>query len=228
MDGLNHVAFIMDGNGRWAKAKGMPRINGHKAGARAMEQIVPYAFTKGATVLSFYAFSTENWSRPKDEVNGIIKLLFWLLDKNLSYLHENQIRLLVTGDLSCLSKVRREKVLNAINATKDYKKTVNILFNYGGKSDIMHAVHGLIDSGVKRPTEADFENYLYNNLPPVDLLIRTSGEMRLSNFMLWQCAYAELYFTKTYWPDFGKEDYDKALEEFYSRNRRFGAITNPK
>ena len=102
MDGLNHVAFIMDGNGRWAKAKGMPRINGHKAGARAMEQIVPYAFTKGATVLSFYAFSTENWSRPKDEVNGIIKLLFWLLDKNLSYLHENQIRLLVTGDLSCL------------------------------------------------------------------------------------------------------------------------------
>lgn len=225
MNGLNHVAFIMDGNGRWAKAQSMPRIEGHKAGARSMEKIVPYAFEKGATVLSFYAFSTENWVRPKKEVDGILSLLMMLLERNAAYLVKNKIRLVVSGDITPLSKVRQKKITDAIEKTKDFKKTVNILFNYGGKADVLRAAKTLIEKGVTSPTEADFESALYTcGLTPVDLVIRTGGEKRLSNFMLWQTAYSELYFTDVFWPDFNKACYDAAVEWFLSRKRRFGDI----
>lgn len=227
MDGINHVAFIMDGNGRWATAKNLPRLEGHKAGAKAMENIVSYAFSQGADVLSFYAFSTENWSRPKKEVDGILSLLMAMLTKNLPKLIKKQIKLVVSGDLSPLSSDRREKVINAIEKTKDFDKTLNILFNYGGKSDVLFAARELIRKGVENPSEKDFENALYTkDIPPVDLLIRTGGEKRLSNFMLWQTVYAELYFTDILWPDFGKDDYDLAVQWFGGRERRFGGIDN--
>ncbi len=227
MDGINHVAFIMDGNGRWATAKNLPRLEGHKAGAKAMEKIVPYAFSHGAKVLSFYAFSTENWSRPKKEVDGILSLLMAMLAKNLPKLIKKQIKLVVSGDLSPLSSDKREKVVDAIEKTKDFDKTLNILFNYGGKSDVLFAARELIRKGVENPSEKDFENALYTkDIPPVDLLIRTGGEKRLSNFMLWQIAYAELYFTDILWPDFGKEEYDFAVQWFGGRERRFGGIDN--
>ncbi len=227
MGGLKHVAFIMDGNGRWATAKGQPRLNGHKAGATAMEKIVPYAFQKGATVLSFYAFSTENWSRPKAEVSGILSLLMVLLKRNLPYLMKNDIRLMVSGDLSPLSEKRRKVILDAIEKTKDNGKTVNILFNYGGKADILHAFRGLVDKGILSPTEKDLEAELYTKtLPPVDMVIRTGGEKRLSNFMLWQTAYTELYFTDVLWPDFKPSDLDEAIRWFEGRNRRYGGIAN--
>lgn len=225
MGGLRHVAFIMDGNGRWATAKSKPRVDGHKAGAIAMEKIVPYAFSRGATVLSFYAFSTENWSRPKREVLGILSLLMILLERNLPFFIKNQIRLVVSGDLSILSGVRRQKVYDAIEKTKDFKKTVNILFNYGGKSDILRAVKSLLKKGAENPSEDDFEKELYSaGLPPVDMVIRTSGEKRLSNFMLWQTAYSELYFTDVLWPDFSEKDYDAAVSWFQSRRRRYGGL----
>ncbi len=225
MGGFKHVAFIMDGNGRWATAKGEPRLNGHKAGAKAMEEIVPYAFSRGATVLSFYAFSTENWSRPKAEVSGILSLLMVLLKRNLQYLQKNDIRLMVSGDLTPLSEKRRKLISDAIERTKDNGKTVNILFNYGGKSDILHAFKGLMEKGITNPTEKDIEAELYTkNLPPVDMVIRTGGEKRLSNFMLWQTAYTELYFTDVLWPDFKTGDLDEAIRWFEGRSRRYGGI----
>lgn len=227
MDGLKHVAFIMDGNGRWATAQGKPRVFGHKAGAKAMQTLVPYAFSLGADVLSFYAFSTENWSRPKREVDGILSLLFVMLENNLQYLIKEKIRLRVTGDLSVLSASRQKKVEEAVKKTASFTKTVNILFNYGGKADIMHAVDALIKKGVKAPTKEDFEKELFSEgLPPVDLVIRTSGEKRLSNLLPWQTAYSELYFTDVYWPDFDKDAYKKAVEWFLGRNRRYGSVGN--
>lgn len=225
MDGLKHVAFIMDGNGRWATAKGKPRLSGHKAGAKAMQNLVPYAFSRGADVLSFYAFSTENWSRPKREVEGILSLLMIMLENNLQYLIDKKIRLSVTGDISVLSETRRKKILKAVEETANFKKTVNILFNYGGKADIMHAVKSLVLKGVTNPTEDDFEKELYSSdLPPVDMVIRTSGEKRLSNLLPWQTAYSELYFTDIFWPDFDNNAYDEALNWFFERKRRFGGL----
>lgn len=225
MDGLKHVAFIMDGNGRWATAKGKPRLSGHKAGAKAMQNLVPYAFSRGADVLSFYAFSTENWSRPKREVEGILSLLMIMLENNLQYLIDKKIRLSVTGDISVLSETRRKKILKAVEETANFKKTVNILFNYGGKADILHAVKSLVLKGVTNPTEDDFEKELYSrNLPPVDMVIRTSGEKRLSNLLPWQTAYSELYFTDIFWPDFDNNAYDEALNWFFERKRRFGGL----
>ncbi len=225
MDGLKHVAFIMDGNGRWATAKGKPRLSGHKAGAKAMQNLVPYAFSRGADVLSFYAFSTENWSRPKREVEGILSLLMIMLENNLQYLIDKKIRLSVTGDISVLSETRRKKILKAVEETANFKKTVNILFNYGGKADILHAVKSLVLKGVTNPTENDFEKELYSSdLPPVDMVIRTSGEKRLSNLLPWQTAYSELYFTDIFWPDFDNNAYDEALNWFFERKRRFGGL----
>lgn len=225
MGELNHIGFIMDGNGRWATARNKPRLYGHKAGATAMENIVPYAFSLGADVLSFYAFSTENKKRPHEEVSGILSLLVATLKKNLKLLYEKQIRLKVSGDISVLD-VKTKKIINdAIEGTKDYKKIVNILFNYGGKAEILRAVRGLLNKNNTNPSEEDFVAELYSqDLPPVDLVIRTGGEKRLSNFMLWQTAYSEIYFTDVYWPDFKDSDLKTAVEWFNGRKRRYGAI----
>lgn len=225
MSGINHVGFIMDGNGRWAQSRNKPRLFGHTKGALAMEKIVEVAFSRNVEVLTFYAFSTENWSRPKEEVDGIIDLLFKMLKKNRALLVKNQIRLLVSGDFTCLDQKRQQVINNVIDKTKNFKKTINILFNYGGKADILHAVNSLITKGIQNPTAEQFESELYtSDLPKVDLIIRTSGEQRLSNFMLWQSAYAEIYFTNTLWPDFDRAEYLKAEEWFLSRHRRFGNI----
>lgn len=224
MAGLKHIAFIMDGNGRWAQERGKPRTDGHKMGARALERAVSHGFALGADVLSFYAFSTENWSRPKAEVDAILSLLIRCLTKNAKKLVSKKIRLVVSGDLTRLSFADQSKVQRVIEETKDFSKTLNIAFNYGGRNEIIRAVNKAVALG-KEVDEAAFEDLLYTKgLPPVDLLIRTSGEQRLSNFLLWQSAYSELYFTPTYWPDFDEDELDKAVSWYYGRNRRFGNI----
>lgn len=226
MNNLNHIAFIMDGNGRWANMRNKPRNFGHKKGAKVMEEVSSYGFSQGATVLSFYAFSTENWKRPKKEVNGIISLLMAMLVKNKSYLINNQIRLKVSGDINCLTDKQRSLVIDVMDKTATFTKTINICFNYGGRNEILRAVNNLIQKNVNWVDEADFEKELYSfDLPPIDLIIRTSGEQRLSNFMLWQSAYSEIYFTNTLWPDFTKSDLDDAINWFLHRKRRFGNLS---
>ncbi|MBO7369072.1 MAG: di-trans,poly-cis-decaprenylcistransferase [Clostridia bacterium] len=220
-----HVAIIMDGNGRWAKAKGRSRNYGHQKGADTLERVVEDAFNKGVRYLSLYAFSTENWNRPKDEVTKLLSLITKLIERGLKKLIRDEVRLLIAGDLNCLSAARRKKVENAIELTKDFKdKTLIFCFNYGSRDEIIRAVNKCVERGEK-VDEKSFAKLLYtSDIPDVDLVIRTSGEQRLSNFLLWQSAYAELYFTPVMWPDFNGEELDKAIEWFSSRKRRFGKI----
>ena len=225
MNGLKHIAFIMDGNGRWAEQRGKNRSFGHERGARALEKIVSFAFSLDVAVLSFYAFSTENWSRPKREVDKILSLLFNSLVKNTEKLIKKQIRLVISGDLSVLDEVKRQKVLDVIDKTKGFDKVLNICFNYGGRNEILRAVNTALEKGLDRIDHDTFESLLYTNgLPPVDLVIRTSGEQRLSNFLLWQVAYAEMYFTPVLWPDFDEGSLKDAIAWYQERNRRFGGL----
>ncbi len=220
-----HVAFIMDGNGRWAKARGKSRSFGHVKGAEVLDALCDRARDLGIHTLSFYAFSTENWKRPKEEVSRLLALLSRLLKTKLPYLIKNQTRLLVSGDLSVLDKKRRDNIENAMKKTAHFtERTVNICFNYGSRSEILRAVNSLVEKG-EFVDEKAFEQELYTkDLSDVDLVIRTSGEKRLSNFLLWQSAYAEIYFTDVLWPDFTPERFDEALEWYYKRNRRFGGV----
>ncbi len=220
-----HVAFIMDGNGRWAKARGKSRSFGHQKGADVLDGISDRARELGIEVLSFYAFSTENWKRPKEEVSRLLALLFRLLKSKLSYLIKNETRLIISGDLSSLDDKRRKKIEEAMQKTAHFtKRAINICFNYGSRAEILRAVNNLVEKGEKVDEKA-FENELYTkDLPDVDLVIRTSGEQRLSNFLLWQSAYAEIYFTDVLWPDFTPDKLDEALDWFYNRNRRFGGV----
>ena len=220
-----HIAIIMDGNGRWAKARNRSRNYGHQKGADALEVVVEETFNRGVKYLSLYAFSTENWSRPKDEIDKLLSIMTALIDRGLGNLVKNEIRLLIAGDISCLSNRRRKKVENALEKTKDFKKSTLIFcFNYGSRDEIIRAVNACVEKGEKVDKKT-FEKYLYTaDIPDVDLVIRTSGEQRLSNFLLWQSAYAELYFTPVMWPDFNGEELDKALDWFAQRKRRFGGI----
>ena len=220
-----HVGFIMDGNGRWAKQRNKPRNFGHKKGAENVEKVVSACFKYGVEVVSLYAFSTENWGRPKEEVEKIMSLLYKFLIKFEKTLIKNEIRLIVTGERKALSKELVE-VINSVEAkTNSYKKVLNIAINYGGKQEILQAVNSLLLSGVTSVTESEFENYLYTkDLPPIDFIVRTSGEQRTSNFFIWQSAYAELYFTSALWPDFDEEELNKAFSWYAQRNRRFGKI----
>ena len=225
MNGLKHIAFIMDGNGRWAEQRGKSRSFGHTRGAKALEDIVSFAFSLDVAVLSFYAFSTENWSRPKEEVDKILSLLFNSLVKNTEKLVKKGIRLVISGSLDCLNKTQRQKVEHAIDKTKGFDKVLNICFNYGGRDEILQAVNKAIENKLERVDAKTFESLLYTNgLPPVDLVIRTSGEQRLSNFLLWQVAYAEIYFTPVLWPDFDKDCLLEAINWYNQRSRRFGGI----
>lgn len=221
-----HIAIIMDGNGRWAKQKNLPRLAGHNAGAKAVERVINAAQKYGVEFLTFYAFSTENWSRPKEEIDGLMKLLEQTLDKYAKTAEKNNVRLLVSGRKEPLSPSIQEKIARVTQATAQKTGlTVNLALNYGARAELLDAFSQLIAQGITHPTEADVQRCLYQPaLPDPDLLIRTSGEERLSNFLLWQCAYTEFYFTPTLWPDFAEEDFKKALEEFSRRTRRFGGI----
>ena len=221
-----HVAIIMDGNGRWAKNQMLPRIIGHNNGVKTVKKIVELTRKLNIQVLTLYAFSTENWQRPEDEVSAIMALLKTYLKSELANMIKNEISFRVIGDISRMSKEIQEELKNAIDKTKYMKGLVlNIALNYGSRQEILMACKNLIDRGIKNPTEQDFSDSLYTKgLPDPDLLIRTSGEKRLSNFLLWQIAYTEIYVTKTLWPDFTEEDFYKAIIDYQKRDRRFGGL----
>lgn len=221
-----HVGIIMDGNGRWAKQRGKPRSYGHKKGADVIDEVVTACFERGADAVSLYAFSTENWVRPKEEVDAIFGLLGILIDKKLAKLIKNEIKLIISGDISSLPESLRKKCANAVQKSGKFKgKVLNVALNYGSRAEITRAVNVALGSGRTEITEEDISAGLYTaGLPDIDLVIRTSGEMRLSNFFLWQCAYAEFYFTDVLWPDFHKEELDKAFEWYSHRKRRFGGV----
>ncbi len=233
---LKHIAFIMDGNGRWAKARHLPRHLGHKEGCERVTDIYEECYALGIKAMSLYAFSTENWNRPKAEINHLFTYLEIFFKKEISRMLKDGCRIIASGDLTRLP-VKTQKVVNdAIERTKEGKNfTFNICLNYGGKAEIVRAAKLFAKDVKEGKRDIDsldvnnFEEYLYTkDLPPVDLLIRTSGEQRLSNYMPWQLAYAEFIFTPTAWPDFTKEELHKCLEIYNSRNRRFGGIKDEK
>jgi undecaprenyl diphosphate synthase len=226
-----HVAIIMDGNGRWAKARGLPRVAGHRAGTENLRTIIRASAEFGIKYLTLYAFSTENWNRPKAEVEGLLRILSEVIDKEMNELNEQGTRLVHIGHLDGLSKTLQKKVRNAIELTKDNQRiTIVLAFDYGGRDEIIHAIKNMLKDGVN-PDNVDatlVSQYMFTaNIPDPDLVIRTSGELRTSNFLPWQSVYSEWYFPKVYWPDFDKEELRKALEEYESRERRYGGLREP-
>lgn len=220
---LSHIAFIMDGNGRWAKKRAMPRQFGHKQGAKSFERVVRECNRLGIRTVTVYAFSTENWSRPKAEVDSIMELLSSYIDRAEN---EKDIKFVFLGDKSVLSDDLQKRMIKLEENTKDRPNTLNIAFNYGGRSEIVHACNELIEQGVKSVTEKDISEHLYTKASPdPDLIVRTAGEFRISNFLLWQCAYSEFYFTDALWPDFDEKELHCAIESFYKRKRNFGGVT---
>ena len=224
----SHVAIILDGNGRWAQQKNMPRTFGHKNGAENVVDIAIHAKKRGVKYLSLYAFSTENWKRPKKEVDYLMKLLIKFVNEKIDQLMEEDCKLNFLGDLSAIPDQTRKAVELALDRTKDNKSLfINIALNYGGRDEIVHAVKNIINDGLKAENidEEMISNYLYTkDIPDPDLLIRPGGELRISNFLIYQIAYSELYFSDTLWPDFNEDEFDKALEEYSRRNRRFGDV----
>jgi len=224
----SHVAIIMDGNGRWAKQRGLPRVAGHKAGTENLRRIIEACVELGIRTLTIYAFSTENWRRPPDEVKGLMMIFEDVIDRELPQLHRNGVQLRHIGRLEGLKPAFAQKVRSAIEETKNNNKLIlNIAFNYGGRAEIVEAVQKIVAEGVKPEavTEDLIAAHLYTGgQPDPDLIIRTSGELRVSNFLIWQGAYAEYYVAPVYWPDFDKEQLRRALEEYANRNRRFGGL----
>ena len=220
-----HVGFIMDGNGRWATERHKPRNYGHKKGADVIEGVVTECFDRGVEAVSLYAFSTENWSRPKEEIDEIFSLLKKFLKKYSAKLIREKIRLVISGDIERLTGGLKEECLLRERETACFSgKTLNIAIGYGGRAEIVRAVN-LLKGKEGDITEEDISGALYTaGLPDLDLIVRTSGEQRISNFMLWQGAYAELYFTPTFWPDFKKDELEKALLWYAARHRRFGGV----
>ena len=221
-----HIGFIMDGNGRWAKKRLMPRSYGHREGVKNVLEIVEYAFDLGIKTVSLYAFSTENWSRPKEEVELLFDLIRKYFKDNINKLLKEGVRLQIMGDISSLPADIFNDFSESLERTKNNDRHIlNIGINYGGRVEIIRAVNNIIDDGIKNITEETFRKYLYTaDISDPDFIIRTSGESRLSNFLLFQAAYSELYFTKTLWPDFHKKELDKALADYKSRNRRYGGV----
>ena len=220
-----HVGFIMDGNGRWAKQRNKPRNFGHQKGAENVEKVVSACFSSGIEYVSLYAFSTENWGRPKEEVDKIMELFYKFLVKYTKSLIKNEIRLIVSGDKSKLTDKLVELINQSEEITKNYHRTLNLAINYGGKQEIVTAINALLKSGKSEVSEKDVESVLYTrDLPDIDLVVRTSGEQRLSNFFIWQCAYSEFYFTDVLWPDFDEKCLKDAIECYSKRNRRFGKL----
>jgi undecaprenyl diphosphate synthase len=231
-----HVAIIMDGNGRWARERNLPRIFGHREGIKRVKEIVKVASGLGVKVVTFFAFSSENWSRPKKEIEALMRFLNNFLDKEIRELDKNNIRFLVIGKEDHLPQAIVSKIKQAQNQTEDNSgMTMALALNYGSRQEIIEAVKKACKAAkngelnLEELSEEDFSRYLYTcGLPDPDLFIRTSGEMRISNFLLWQLSYAELYFAKKYWPDFKEDDFKRAIAEYQKRERRFGGINADK
>ena len=222
---LQHIAFIMDGNGRWAKKRGMPREFGHTVGAKTFEKVVRYCGDISIRVVTVYAFSTENWRRPQNEVQAIMGIFREYLDRAQKKAEEYNIHTVFLGDKSIFPEEVRARMERLEQETAHYPLTLNIAINYGGRDEIVHAVNTLIAQGKTEITEDDITANLYTaHCPPPDLIVRTGSEQRLSNFLLWQAAYAEFYFCDTLWPDMDEAAVDAAVEAFYARKRRFGGV----
>lgn len=222
---LEHIAIIMDGNGRWAKSRKLPRVMGHHAGVKAVERTVRAAKDLGIPYISLYAFSTENWKRPKGEVLGLMGLFRYYLRSKLEELCKEQVRLRFAGVLPELPEDIVAILAESEEKTRDFKETQLIVcVNYGGRREIIDAINKMLASGAPEAlTEESFRKYLYlPDLPDPDLIVRTSGELRLSNFWLWESAYSEYYFTDKYWPDFDRQDLIDAVQDYYERERRYG------
>ncbi len=224
----HHIGVIMDGNGRWAQEHGLPRLEGHRAGTENIRRLLRSCGEYGIKIVTIYAFSTENWYRPSNEVRGLIGILERVLEKEVENLHQEGVKLRHVGELEGLPDRLRKAVLDAIELTKNNDRLIlNVAFNYGGRAEIVRAVKRLLEDDPD-PNEIDeelFGGYLYTKgLPDPDLIVRTGGEMRLSNFLIWQSAYAEYYSTPTFWPDFDKEELTKALQAYARRERRFGRL----
>ena len=222
---LQHIAFIMDGNGRWARRRGLPREAGHKVGAKAFVRVVEICGELGIDTVTVYAFSTENWKRPPAEVKAIMGLLSDYLDQCIKDMDKYEVRYHFIGDRSVFDKDFVHK-MNRVEELSHHKRYVlNIALNYGARAEIVHAVNGLLEEGSAPITEETFAGRLYTaHSPDPDLIVRTGGDMRLSNFLLWQAAYAELYFTDVLWPDIDKADIEAALADYATRKRRFGGV----
>lgn len=225
----NHIAIIMDGNGRWAKNQNKPRVFGHKAGANTLRKIMEYCNKIGVTYLTVYAFSTENWKRSQEEVDALMFLFKSYIKSERENLLKNKIRFMVSGREEGVNPSLMEAIKELEEATsKDYEMTLNIAFNYGGRAEITDAVNKILKDGKTSITEEEFSKYLYNDIPDPDFVIRTSGEFRISNFLLWQIAYSEIYITDKYWPDFDEIEMEKAILSYSKRERRFGGRLDVK
>lgn len=233
---ITHIAFIMDGNGRWANARGLPRTKGHKEAMNRIIEVFDHCKDYGIKVCSFYAFSTENWKRPKSEISQLFRYLEIFFNKEIDHLMRDGVRIVISGDISRLPEKTQKTCYKSIEMTKNNDKFVmNICLNYGGKEEITRAAKQIAEEvkngslKIEDINEQVFENHLYTKgLPNVDLLVRTSGEERTSNFLPWQLAYAEFVFTKVHWPDFKREAFVDCLREYNNRNRRFGGLDHGK
>jgi len=227
-----HIAIVMDGNGRWAKQRNLPRLAGHNAGMMALKEIVKRTSVLGIEHLTVYAFSTENWKRPQDEVGGIFKILIYYVDKELEELHQNNVRVDILGDYSLLPREAIKKLEEAMEKTRgNTGLRFHIALNYGGRDEILRAVRAIAEERAEGKLEAKditpelFSSHLYTaGLPDPDLVIRTSGELRLSNFLLWQTAYSELVFSDVFWPDFTPAQLEECITQYQGRSRRFGGV----
>ena len=223
-----HVAIIMDGNGRWAQKRGLPRLDGHRVGVDSIQKILKTLSQKGVQYVTLYAFSTENWNRPEEEVTGILEILQYALRVQTEALHENNVRIVHIGKQDRLSPQLREEVAHAEQLTRGNRGiTLNVAFDYGGRDEILAAVKKIIRDGIPgdQVDEALFQSYLFTgHSPDPDLIIRTGGEMRISNFLLWQSAYSEYYHTPTLWPDLESDEIERVLEDYSTRQRRFGRV----
>lgn len=224
-DGLDHIAFIMDGNGRWAKKRGMPREYGHKVGAKVFRDLVEYCGDIGIQCVTVYAFSTENWRRPENEVKAIMVLFREYLDDAIRTMMERDIHIVFLGNKDIFPEDIRQTMLDIERDSARNSKRLNIAMNYGGRDEIVHAVNTLINEGHTEVSEELISSRLYTlDAPDPDLIVRTGGEQRLSNFLMWQSAYSEFYFTDVLWPDLTTADVDDAVREFQRRNRRYGGV----
>lgn len=225
---LRSVGIIMDGNGRWATARGLSRNEGHRAGAKVVREVIECLSELGVDHVTLYAFSTENWKRPKEEVDGIMNLIYSYLDQVKKIGDEYDVSVRFIGDKGALSEKLRNKCIEIERMSEGRSRYVNVALNYGGRDEIVRAVNEAVKEGCDPVTEDDISRHLYTcNSPDPDLIIRTGGDLRISNFMIWQSAYSELYVTDTLWPDFGREGVIKAVEAFYKRQRRYGGL-NPE
>jgi undecaprenyl diphosphate synthase len=224
-----HVAIIMDGNGRWAQARGLPRAAGHRAGTENLRRVLRSAVRAGVRILTIYAFSTENWRRPEVEVKALLSILEGVIDRELEELHQEGVQLRHVGRLERIPESLQKKVREAIELTKDNDRLIlNVAFDYGGRAELVAAIQRIIEDGIPadQVDESTVSRYLYTaGLPDPDLIVRTSGEMRISNFLIWQGAYAEYYVTPVLWPDFDEPELFKALEAYDQRERRYGLVS---